>query len=116
MRKFTITLLLVNLATFIWLVAGAQRELPPWQDSFKNTKDTVDQIVPATKQQAVTVAALKVQLEVAESSSRITIEKYRRPELPLILLTILNMVGLFLLSLTRKAEPGVAPNGSLPPP
>lgn len=115
MKKFIITLLVANIAIFMWLTFGAQRELPPWQDSFKNTKEVIDQIVPATKSQEFMIAAIKARLLVAEDCSRITIEEYRRSGLPLMLLAIINVVGFFILLMSRKTEPGAVLNLSLPP-
>ncbi len=116
MTQFKITLIVANLVTFMWLIFGAQRELPPWQDSFKNAKEAVDQIVPATKSQEIMIYVIKARLNVAEDFSKSNIEEYSRLELPLTALAIFNLAGLIILVLPRKSEPGVAPNRPLPPP
>lgn len=115
MRIFTIILLAINLVTFAWLLVGAGMELPPWEQSFKDTKSTLNGFEEQGVESKAAMAVVRVHLETTEAWTKMAMNEYKRSDLPLGALTICNIVGLSILALKgRRAEPVVPSDGHKP--
>lgn len=99
MRKFAIILSVINALTLFYLIFTARIELPPWQERFKKIRETAAEFKPTTSEQELLIVLLKSNVATAEAWTRIVISEYRRSELPLLVLTMFNIIGFTIIAI-----------------
>jgi membrane associated rhomboid family serine protease len=109
MKLFTLSLLAINIVTFAWVIFGARMNIPPWEKAFYDTRSAINNLPQDVSMMRLHQDVLHNRVNTAESWSRITIDEYRRSDAPLVILTIINILGLTFISLknqTRKQQAG----------
>ncbi|MCW1887860.1 hypothetical protein OKA04_24185 [Luteolibacter flavescens] len=101
MRVFTVMLLGVNLATVVWLVAGANAQVPPWESAFEETREVLDAPWGKTEDLQTVMGLVRARMDVAEAWTRTAMTEFRRSEGPMLVLTLANIAGLTLLAISQ---------------
>ena len=104
MKKFTLLLLAINIVTFAWIIFGARMELPPWEKAFYDTRSAINNLPQDVSMMRIHQAVLHNRFDTAESWARITIDEYRRSDAPLVILTIVNILGLTFILLKNQTK------------
>ena len=105
---------MINLATFVWLVIGASIELPPWEQSFQDTRSTLESFEKSENPElkAAMAGILRVHIGRTEDWTRTTINEYRRSDFAHGPLMICNIVGLAILAFKRASRNSKAKQSS----
>ncbi len=99
MKKFAIILSVINALTLFYLIFTARIELPHWQEPFEKIRERIAEFKPATSEQELWIMLLKSNVGTAEGWSRIVINEYRRGEIPLLVLTMFNIIGFTIMAI-----------------
>jgi len=116
MKAIALTLLLLNIFVVAYLIIGARNELPIWQNEMEAATASVAAIKTSDPLGDLRKSSALGRLKSLESSLDIAITEYRRSELPLLSLTLANMLGWACIILRKKkVEPaGIVNDGAAP--